>query len=318
MAEKSHARLGLFLVISLVVVLGTLLFFAQRGRDRPVMQLVTYADSNVAGLDISSAVRFRGVHIGQVDDLRIDPDGVLVEIDFEVFLDRVERIGSDVETLERGVLLGFPNLRASVVRNFVTGEAYLLLDLPQNPPPPLDLGFEPDRPYVPFLPSTLASMQERLPELITRAEAVLTTVETLVLRFPDSLDRADHFFTNVDAILTDSQLPQLSSDTREFFATAATQIDQITAQIDDLLGARGTLVDFVDEARATMESANLPETAAATRDALDRTTLAADDLRRSLPVMRDALEQLRELARLLDAQPESLVFGSRPPNRESR
>ena len=40
----------------------------------------------------------------------------------------------------------FPKLRAQVVGNPVTGEAYLLLDVPKNPPPPLALGFTPDRP----------------------------------------------------------------------------------------------------------------------------------------------------------------------------
>jgi hypothetical protein len=48
------------------------------------------------------------------------------------------------------------------------------------------------------------------------------------------------------------------------------------------------------------------------RDALERTSLAADDFRRSLPAMRDALEQMRELARRLDEQPESVVYGPRP------
>ena len=41
--------------------------------------------------------------------------------------------------------------------------------------------------------------------------------------------------------------------------------------------------------------------------------LAADDLRRSLPAIRDSLDQLRELARQLQEQPESVVFGPRPP-----
>ena len=58
----------------------------------------------------------------------------------------------------------FPQLRTRIVGNPVTGEAYLLLDLPANPPPPVALGFTPDRQYVPSMPSPLAAVQDRLPE----------------------------------------------------------------------------------------------------------------------------------------------------------
>jgi hypothetical protein len=44
---------------------------------------------------------------------------------------------------------------------------------------------------------------------------------------------------------------------------------------------------------------------------MDQTSLAAEDLRRSLPAMRESLEELRELARQLQDQPESVVFGPR-------
>jgi hypothetical protein len=37
-----------------------------------------------------------------------------------------------------------------------------------------------------------------------------------------------------------------------------------------------------------------------------------------LPAIRDTLAQLRELARRLDEQPESVVYGPRPPEAKSR
>ena len=66
-----------------------------------------------------------------------------------------------------------PKLRASMVSNPVTGEAYLLLDVPENPPPPMTLAFTPDRPYVPWVPTTMATVQDRLPAILERAEATL-------------------------------------------------------------------------------------------------------------------------------------------------
>ena len=71
--EKSYARLGFFLVVALVVVLATALLFIQRMRSRAVIELVTYTTENVSGLDISSPVRYRGVSVGRVTDIRVDP-----------------------------------------------------------------------------------------------------------------------------------------------------------------------------------------------------------------------------------------------------
>ena len=46
---------------------------------------------------------------------------------------------------------------------------------------------------------------------------------------------------------------------------------------------------------------------------MERASLAADDLRRSLPAIRQSLDELRDLARQIQEQPESVMYGPRPP-----
>jgi paraquat-inducible protein B len=313
--EKSYARLGLFLVVVLVVALATALLFIQRWRSRAVIELVTYTNENVSGLEVSSPVRFRGVSIGRVSDVRVDPRDVIVEIDFEMFPDRLNTIGFSTERV--GQLRDFlgvaPKLRASMVSNPVTGEAYLLLDVPENPPAPMTLAFTPDRPYVPWVPTTLATVQDRLPAILERAEATLQTVTEIVSKVPESLDRSNRFFTNVERIFQESELPALSADSRKFFSTTSGQIDKIATDLERVIGTDGTLVTFVENANAAIKAADLPTTNQSARAAADQTTLAADDLRRTLPAIRDSLDQLRDLARQLQEQPESVVYGPRPP-----
>jgi paraquat-inducible protein B len=291
--------------------------FIQRVRSRSVIAFVTYTTENVSGLDVSSPVRYRGVPLGRVTDLRVDPRGSVIEIDFEVFLDRLSTIGANIALIRRTADIEgmFPNLRAQVVGNPVTGEAYLLLDAPANPPPPVALGFTPNRAYIPSMPTPLAAMRDRVPEVLERAEATLQVLREIVARIPDSLDRSDRFFTNVERIIRQSNLPELSADSRKFFAATSEQIGQLTSEMEGVVGTHGTLVAFVDEARSAIKAADLPATNESARAAADQTTLAADDLRRSLPAIRDSLNQLRELARQLQEQPESVVFGIRPPEK---
>ena len=99
--QKSHARLGLFLVVVLVVVLASALLFVQRWRSRAVIEMVTYTRENVSGLEVASPVRYRGVPVGRVSLVRVDPRSNTIEIDFEVFLDRLNTIGANVALLRR-------------------------------------------------------------------------------------------------------------------------------------------------------------------------------------------------------------------------
>src|SRR5688572_7869230 len=308
--EKSYARLGLFLVIAIVVVLATALLFIQRIRSREVIELVTYTQENVAGLDISNPVRYRGVAVGRVSNLQVEPGGRTIEIAFELFTDRLTTVGANVTNLQSLAAAGFfERLRAQVVGNPVTGEAYLFLDMPENPPPPMTLGFTPSRTYVPSMPTPMAELRDRLPEVLERVESTLQVLREIVARMPDSLDRADRFFTNVERIIRESELPALSADSRKFFSTTTAQFDAIASNLDGLVGDEGTLSKFADEARAAIDEADLPASGRATREAMDLASLAAEDLRRSLPAIRESLGQLRELARQLQQQPESVVHG---------
>ena len=311
--DKSYARLGLFVVVTFAVVVATGLFFLQRMRDRAVIDMVTYTTDNVAGLDVGSPVRFRGVPIGRIEEIRIDPRGSIIEVAFEIFIDRLTEVGSNVELIrQQAATGGFAHFRAQTVGNPVTGEAYLLIDIPPAPPPAMTLSFTPKRVYIPAMPSMMGNIQDKVPALMDRAAAALQTLETIVARMPASLDRTDQFFTNVERIIQESQLSAFTADSRKFFATTSEQIGKITTDLDHSLGPGGTLATFVENTNASIAAANLEGTTKTTRDAMNQTTLAADELRRSLPAMRDALMQLRDLARMLEEQPESMIYGPRP------
>jgi len=312
--ERNYTRLGLFIAVALIVILGTALLFIQRLRTRPAIAFVTYTTENVTGLDVSSPVRYLGVSVGRVTGIRVDPRAGTVEIDFEVFTDRLTELGVNVSQVRQRIDIGglAPNLRTHLMGNPVTGEAYLVIDKPKVPPPPIELGFTPTRAYIPSMPSPLKTIEDRLPAVLERTEGTLQVLREIIAKLPASLDRSDRFFTNVERIIEESQLPTFSADSRQFFTTTSAQIDRMASELDGLIGKEGTLAKFTEETQATLRAADLPATSKLTREAASDSRLASDDLRRSLPAIRDSLEQLRELARLLEEQPESVVYGPRP------
>ena len=48
-AEKTYARLGFFIVVTMLVILATAVFFIQRMKRRPTFGMVTYTTENVFG-----------------------------------------------------------------------------------------------------------------------------------------------------------------------------------------------------------------------------------------------------------------------------
>ena len=316
--ERNYARLGLFIAIALIVILGTALLIIQRLRTREAIAFVTYTTENVTGLDVSSPVRLVGVAVGRVTGIRVDPRAGTVEIDFNVFTDRLTELGVSVSDIRKRIDIGglAPNLRTQLMGNPITGEAYLVVDRPKSPPPPIELGFTPTRPYIPSMPSPLKTIEDRLPPLLERAEGTLQVLREIIAKLPASLDRSDRFFTNVERIIQDSELPAFSADSRQFFTTTSAQIDRMTSELDGLIGKEGTLVKFTEETQAALRAADLPATSKLTREAASDSRLAAEDLRRTLPAIRDSLEQLRELARLLEEQPESVIYGPRQAGRK--
>ena len=320
--EKSYAPLGLFLIVAVVVVLATAMFFLHRTRSREVIDAVTYTRENVSGLEVSSPVRYRGVSLGRVSEVRVDPRSQSIEVNFEIFLDRLVTIGANVERVRAAAVARiFEKLRAQIVRNPVTGEAYLLLDRPENAPPPITLGFAPDKAYVPSMPTMLSKVEDRLPELLERAALTLQNLREIIARVPATLDRSDRFFTNIERVLHDSEIPALSAESRKFLTTTSTQlaqIERITTELNRLIESQEAFAKFVEDTRATINAADLPATTQSARDSAERTSLAADDLRRSLPAMRDSLEEMRQLARFLGEQPESVIFGPRSTGGKSK
>src|SRR6516165_11113836 len=217
--ERSFAGLGLFIAIVLIVILGTAVIFIQRLRTRDAITFVTYTTENVTGLDVSSPVRYLGVSVGRVTGIRVDPRAGTVEVDFEVFTDRLTQLGVNVSQVRQRIDLGglSPNLRTQLMSNPVTGEAYLVIDKPKIPQPPIELGFTPTRAYIPSMPSPLKTIEDRLPAVLERAEGTLQVLREIIAKLPASLDRTDRFFTNVDRIMQESQLPAFSADARQFF-----------------------------------------------------------------------------------------------------
>src|SRR5438046_6606702 len=178
----NHWKLGLFVLLAVVALLGALFWLGARRFHRESFAAVSYFDESVQGLDVGSPVKFRGVTVGTVAEITIASYHRHVQVTSNMYVEALVRLGLRTRAPRSGEEFIDPRLRVQLASAGITGVRFIQPDFfdPERYPPPR-LPFEPPWNYVPSVPSTLKSVEEaaietlnRLPVLADRAKDTLT------------------------------------------------------------------------------------------------------------------------------------------------
>src|SRR5512139_4319213 len=78
--QVSSRTLGLFVTLGIIIWVGASKYFEKGDR------YVTYFNESVQGLQQDSAVKYRGVDVGRVEEIRVAPDNRLIEVIMKIRL----------------------------------------------------------------------------------------------------------------------------------------------------------------------------------------------------------------------------------------
>ncbi len=190
--QANKTVIGAFVVGAVALAVTGVLIFGSGKFLSKLNPYVMYFEGSVKGLNIGSAVMFRGVKIGTVTDivLRADPEHMTVEIPVFIEIDpeRFQKIRQGrrkrdaAETLK---LLVDRGLRAQLqMQSMVTGQ--LMIELDYHPDKPAKLvGADTRYPEVPTIPSSMQQLTqtiESLPlgEMVTNLTLALQGLERAV------------------------------------------------------------------------------------------------------------------------------------------
>jgi phospholipid/cholesterol/gamma-HCH transport system substrate-binding protein/paraquat-inducible protein B len=228
--SKRYARLGLFVVVSLFILAAALFLLGGRKWFQPKLVFETYFNQSVAGLDLGAPVKFRGVPLGQVSEIKTSAATyerdvpleqrrgyIVVRVEVNLSAEEVERMKQDATKLvSRG-------LRAQTQLAGLTGQQYLSLDfLDPNKYPPLDFPWTPDYPYLPSAPNSTA-------EIIAKAQLFLATLDDAdVLALGHNLNT---LVTDLDNKLGDIPVAELSAKARDVLANVDTTLKRVDSAL---------------------------------------------------------------------------------------
>jgi phospholipid/cholesterol/gamma-HCH transport system substrate-binding protein len=229
--EANYAAVGAFVLI--VALLGALFvyWYSDTREHRDYNRYEIYFNGSVSGLDRGAAVRYLGVPVGRVNDMRIDPrDSARVE----VIADIDARTPISSQTIAQLQLQGVTGLLFIDLSN--AGDAQKV--------PPAVPGLK--YPVIRSAPSRFDVFLASLPELIASADVVVQRAERLL---------SDE---NVKAVATavgninraSSALPQTVQDLNSLIA----ELRNSTSELGAAGRSARTLIDAVDpDVRATTQ-----------------------------------------------------------------
>ena len=294
--QASYFRLGLFVVVATALLCaGVIVLGAGKLLERKYI-VETYMTESVEGLGVGSAVKYKGVELGEVSNIliaarRYDPQAltegrikspILVEL---AILQKMIPKLSEAEFATWLKLAGAAGLRARLASSGLTGPTFVELVYldPEDYPAP-EIGWSPPALSIASAPSTSQV-------LISSVQSILEKLKSLELR--KVVDDLDTLLVNANTKLDQLDVGTISTDATGLLEDLRAKIDAVdTKKISD------DAVAFLEEIRKSNDRL---------QDILNNPNIdpSLEDLRATLQNAKDATARIDEI--LKDPKVQELI-----------
>jgi len=346
MAKTSNFMLGLFVTIGVLLAAAAILWWGASKYFQKGTPYVTYFDESVQGLQVDSSVKYRGVDVGRVEQIRVAPDNKLIAVIMKIELQ------GDVAK----------NSVAQLKAAGITGIVFVDLDRrnPEEPDLSPKLEFTADYPVVPSRPSQVNKIltgidvvmekvkdvdfqeifrqtQKEFRDLSAQIQQTAKSMEgvfkgpstqSILKNVESATRRADAGLSRMEKILAEGNLERILARTE----SAATQLDRSLVRVDKVLAeanvdslkqdvqsvlqeSRNVLAALQEEIRSLkLGDTTLPIKELA--ENLDkRTRTIGNEIRILNENLRRAAERFEVILENAETRPSDFIFSGPPPLR---
>ena len=325
--KRNALLIGGFVVTALVLIVLGVLWLSGNDLFKKHQEAMIYYMGNVSGLYVGAPVGFRGVTVGQVENIGIQVDArtlkALVPVRIRLQADALRFNGAD-----KGQPVDLPTLvqrglRARIVaQSFVTGQKSIELDF--VPDTPATLFGDSSKPEIPALAERFGALIDQVAELPLRD--TVQDIRDTVKELRGTLASVQHTLDATQNVLTSAsgEITQAGAASRRTLATATEAIKQV--QINSA-ATLASITQLSEAARSTVLNAQpeLQRTLAGTREAAESARLAMNrvaemtapdaslraDLDAALRDLSQAARGIRDWSELLEEKPNAVIFGNK-------
>ena len=304
MARKKslYFVVGFFVTVGTISALAMVLWLGASKYLRTGVKYVTFFDESVQGLQVDSAVKYRGVEVGSVEKIRVAPDNRLIEVVIKVNL----RKGT-----ERGLV-------AQLKAVGITGIAFVELDNrdPKKPDRSPHIAFKTEYPAIPSQPSDTARIFSEIEDIYK--EIVKIDFEGISKGLTDMMKSVETTLSNprINSILANADSVTAGLDKTVLLTNQRLE----DSKLDEILvEARGAVTDarkLINGVKEELHAMKLAETAGKANrmvDVLERRTRAISfELEETSENLRQTTDTLDQLMDRVRSTPSDILF-SKPP-----
>lgn len=277
---------------------------------RHTATFVSYFSGSVNGLNLGAPVKFHGVQIGTVTQIRsrlvqaatIRPEEFRVPVWFDIDLQQLSELGGGPVELDRARVdeLISRGLRGKLeIESFVTGVLYFSLEFLPDSPVVLVHAERPEIFEIPTVPTTL----ERASEVITSVMAQIerSDIDAAVHSITAAVDGVNGLVRSPEVNRAVTAAREALESIRRLSDTAEPRVQPIARSIEATsAGARESLRHF-DAALADVQTL------------IDREGPLNVEITRTLADVGAAARSVRDLANYLERNPNALLVGRAGP-----
>jgi len=297
-----HVLIGLFTVIVVAAALLFGLWLAKSSADRQFAEYQVVFNEAVSGLSQGSAVQYNGIKVGDVTQLKLDPQ------DPRKVLARI-RVGGDTPVKQ--------DTHAKLTLTGVTGLSIIQLS-GGSPGSPALVSNDGQLPVIVADPSPLSRILANGEDLVTNINEVVAKANMLLS--PENTQHISRTLEHLDQAT--GAIAGERDDIRQLLqqlALASKQANDTLAKTEQLIGNANGLVDnqaraALDSARNAMaslerSSADIDRMLSDNRAAINGGLQGFSELGPAVRELRDAAGSLRGISRRLDDNPAGFLLG---------
>jgi paraquat-inducible protein B len=330
----SPAMIGAFVLGAVVLIVIAILVFGSGRLFRQTREFVLYFDNSVNGLRVGAPVKFKGVEIGSVKDIRLQLEEggevnkipVIIEIDLKKLTSRGATTAPAVDREAFKEFIVDYGLRGQLeMESLVTGLLYVALDFFPGTPINLVQQEKGDYQYpeIPTLPTTLEQAKGAVTRVISKLEDI--DFKELGANLEATLKGVNRTVNSpeLESVLRSLArvMPKVDEAVVNIRNLAGTLDDKVKILADDLqhtsADARLALKQAGDALKQTQETMKGAEAAVANIETLtDLDSTVNYELIKGLRDVSTAARSLRSLTDYLERNPRAPIFG-KPNSKEN-
>ncbi|MCL4503051.1 MAG: MlaD family protein [Deltaproteobacteria bacterium] len=300
--KTSKFMVGLFVSLGIIIIVVAIIWVGATKYFEKGDRYVTYFDESVQGLQKDSIVKYRGVEVGRVEQIRVAPDNHLIAVVMKVNLkDRLSK-----------------NAIAQLKVAGITGMVFVELDRqkPGEAAQSPKISFPSEYPVIPSRPSEVAKIMSGVNSVVDKLNQADT--QGAVNQVKSTAAEIEIFFKGKDMQVILANLKALTANLKN----SSERLDKTLAagKLDDILKeTRDTVIDtraMVKDTRALMVTVqgqilamNLPETTSKTQ------ALIVNQVRAVSENLKKVSEKMDDFVTRINDRPPDLLFGKPPKKR---